>query len=84
VLGRFEALLPSCRPGGQRYRHFLTFFSGKDLLLGLRETLAQLNLGSPSEFRERILKGIETAQDDVWNWLPEWKQLRTQVQTWQP
>jgi len=31
------------------------------------------------QFRERVLKRIEQAQDDVWNWLPEWQQLRTLV-----
>ena len=81
VLERFDTLLPACRPGGDRFMHFLTFFSGKDLLLGMQDHLAQLGLGTPGQFRERILKGIEQAQDDVWNWLPEWKQLRILVQT---
>jgi len=84
VLDRFDALLPAHRPGGGRFAHFLTFFSGKDLLLGMQDHLIQLGLGTPGQFRERILKGIEQAQDDVWNWLPEWKQLRIMVQTWQP
>jgi hypothetical protein len=84
VLERFAALLPVCRRGGSRLAHFLTFFSGKDLLLGMQDRLVQLGLGAPGQFRERILKGIEHAQDDVWNWLPEWQQLRTSVQAEQP
>jgi hypothetical protein len=84
VLERFDSLLPACRPGGGRFAHFLTFFSGKDLLLGMQDHLTQLGLGTPGQFRERILKGIEQAQDDVWNWLPEWKQLRTWVRMGQP
>jgi len=81
VLDRFEALLLACQPGGGRFMHFLTFFSGKDLLLGMQDGFVHLGLGTPGQFRERILKGIEQAQDDVWNWLPEWKQLRNIVQT---
>jgi hypothetical protein len=84
VLEQFEALLPACQPGGSRFAHFLTFFSGKDLLLGMQDRLAELGLGMPGQFRERILKGIEQAQDDVWHWLPEWKHLRTLMRTWQP
>lgn len=76
VLNRFDALLPRCRPGGYRLQHFMTFFSGKDLLFGMQTMLAGLGLGSPFEFRERIIKGIEFSAEDVWTWLPEWQQLR--------
>jgi hypothetical protein len=79
VLREFDALLPICRPNGNRFKHFLTFFSGKDLLCSMGDTLARFGFRSPFEFRERILSGIENSSEDVWTWIPEWSQLRKLV-----
>jgi hypothetical protein len=80
VLNRFDQLLPTCRINGARFQSFLTFFSGKDLLCGMRSELVSFGLGEPFVFRERIIKGIENSPDDVSSWLPEWSQLRQLVQ----
>lgn len=76
VLRRFDELLSACRPSGQRFQHFLTFFAGKDLLCAMETALARFGLGSPFEFRERVLKGLEESAEDPWTWLPEWQRLR--------
>jgi hypothetical protein len=80
VLHSFEQLLSTCHPGRHRFQHFLTFFSGKDLLCGMRAALIDFTLGEPFIFRERVVKGIENSTEDVWTWLPEWEELRQQVQ----
>lgn len=36
---KFEQLCQECNPGGKRFKHFLTFFSGKDILYGMRNHL---------------------------------------------
>ena len=76
VLDSFEKLLSTCRVGGQRFQNFLTFFSGKDLLFGMRSALIGWELGKPFVFRERIVKGIENSTEKVSSWVPEWDQLR--------
>ncbi|QTA93475.1 hypothetical protein [Desulfonema magnum] len=76
VLKTFDTLLPACRPGGVRFKHYMTFFAGKDLLCGMHRALDHFNLGSPSDFRERVIVGIERSAEDVWTWLPEWQRLR--------
>jgi len=78
VLNKFEEMLPSCRPGGVRFKNqnYLTFFAGKDLLCGMQEALRDLGLGKPSDFRERILVGISNSPENVWEWLPEWAELQ--------
>ncbi len=81
VLSKFNTFLSICRPGGYRFQHFLTYFSGKDLLFGMETTLASFGFTSPFEFRERILKGIENSAEDVWTWLPEWTRLRELLST---
>lgn len=77
----FETYLSQCRPGGQRFEHFLTFFAGKDLFCALDPDIKTWGFASYSVFKEKILKGIEEAQSDLWNWLPEWGDLRQQVLT---
>ncbi len=84
VLDLFEQLLPVCRVGGARFQNFLTFFSGKDLLCGMRSALTGWGLGEPFVFRERIIKGIENSTESVSSWLPEWNQLRQIVQIFSP
>ena len=76
VLSSFNKLLLSCRSGGTRFQYFLTFFSGKDLLYGMRTDIRKFGLGKPCDFLERIVKGIENSTDNVWMWLSEWERLR--------
>ncbi|MCC3527164.1 MAG: hypothetical protein JGK21_02900 [Microcoleus sp. PH2017_22_RUC_O_B] len=84
VLVSFEQLLSICRVGGCRFQNFLTFFSGKDLLCGMRSALIDWGLGEPFVFRERIVKGIENSTENVSSWVPEWDQLRQIVQNFSP
>ncbi|MEC4895156.1 MAG: hypothetical protein SAL07_20535 [Oscillatoria sp. PMC 1051.18] len=84
VLNSFEQLLSVCRVGGVRFQNFLTFFSGKDLLCGMRSALIGWGLGEPFVFRERIVKGIENSTEDISSWIPEWTQLRQVVQNFSP
>jgi len=79
VLSKFDELLPTCRRGGFRFQNYLTFFAGKDLLCGMQTALAQFNLGSPFEFRERVIKGIENSLEEVVMWLPEWQRFRKSI-----
>ncbi|MDM8550559.1 hypothetical protein QUF72_10790 [Desulfobacterales bacterium HSG2] len=78
---KFEQLCRECDTGGERFQNFLTFFSGKDLLYGMRDSLKKV-LSLPATkplvkiFLERILKGLEETEEDVWTWIPEWEQLR--------
>jgi hypothetical protein len=78
VLSQLNRLLPACCLGGIRFQNqnFLTFFAGTDLLYGMRNALRIFGFDSPVVFRERILKGIEESDEEVWTWLPEWQQLR--------
>jgi hypothetical protein len=46
----------------------------------MRAALIDFTLGEPFIFRERVVKGIENSTEDVWTWLPEWEDLRQQVQ----
>jgi len=84
VLNFFDQLLPVCRVGGNRFQSFLTFFSGKDLLCGMRAALIGWGLGEPFVFRERIVKGIENSTENVSSWIPEWNQLKQVVQNFSP
>lgn len=84
VLNSFDQLLPVCRVGGNRFQSFLTFFSGKDLLCGMRAALIGWGLGEPFVFRERIVKGIENSTENVSSWIPEWNQLKQVVQNFSP
>ena len=84
VLVAFEDLLSMCRVGGCKFQNFLTFFSGKDLLCGMRSALIGWGLGEPFVFRERIVKGIENSTENVSSWVPEWVQLRQEVQNFIP
>ena len=81
VMSKFDEFLPTCRPPGVRFRNFLTYFSGKDLLFGMETALIGFGFASPFEFRERVLKGLEYSPEDVWTWLPEWSRLRELVRS---
>lgn len=84
VMNKFTEILTSCQPGGFRFdnQSYLTFFSGKDLLCAMEQDLANINLGTPADFRERILIGMKKL-DDVWQYLPEWQRLRQLIQDYQ-
>lgn len=82
---KFQQLCRECNPGGERFENFLTFFSGKDLLYGMRDSLKKILSSPPSKpliriFLEKILKGVDETEEDVWTWIPEWEQLRKLVQ----
>jgi hypothetical protein len=76
VFAHFEAQLPVCQQDGTRFQHFLTFFSGKDLMLAMRPALQRFGFTSPKIFRESILYALENSAEDIWEWLPEWAALR--------
>jgi hypothetical protein len=57
------------------YQH-QRFFSGKDLLYGMRDKLRRFGFQSPVVFREQIVNGIEMSEQEVWTWLSEWQRLR--------
>jgi len=76
VVNQFEELRQDCQAGGCRYQHFLTYFSGKDLLYGMRDQLRKFDFSSPVVFRGQIIKGIEESEEPVWTWLPEWQRFR--------
>ena len=76
VLRRFEQVHSECRPGGVRFAHYLTFFSGKDLAIAMAPELDSMRLGTPKGFCNRVAGGVESATDDVAAWLPEWSALR--------
>ncbi|RCJ29261.1 hypothetical protein A6770_22690 [Nostoc minutum NIES-26] len=84
IIAKFTEMLTHCQPGGFRFdnQSYLTFFSGKDLLCAMEEDLANLNLGTPADFRERILTGMKKLSD-VWQYLPEWQRLRQLIQDYQ-
>jgi hypothetical protein len=76
VLERFEQLHAECQPGGIRFAHCLTFFSGKDLVLAIEPELGALGLGGPKNFCKQVASKVELATDDVATWVPEWSALR--------
>jgi hypothetical protein len=81
ILDNFEQLLEECGEGGERFKYYLIFFAGKDLLYMMRSELKKLGFkDSPQPacyvFRERILRGIQSSPEKVWTWLPEWQRLR--------
>lgn len=77
VLARFEKAYAECQSDGVRSEHYLTFFSGKDLVLGMAEGLRSLGLDTPKSFCNRIASKVEESTEDVATWLPEWSALRT-------
>jgi hypothetical protein len=80
VVGRYEALLPEFAAGGVRRRDFLWTFGGKDLLHVMEAGLVRFGFRNPKAFREKVLLGIETTEDDIATWVPEWSALRAAVE----
>lgn len=81
VLDEFQRLLLSFETSGSKFSHFLTVFSGKDLVAAMGSELMQMGLGEPGQFLARILKALETSPEPVWEWLPEWQNLRNAIAT---
>jgi hypothetical protein len=79
VLTTFQQILPTCRSGGVRFQHYLTFFSGKDLLCGMERVGARFIRGTAWDFCNVLVERIANSKEDIWNWLPEWQQLRNLV-----
>ncbi len=79
VIDSFNKLLPACQSGGERYRHFLYSFAGKDLLLMMNDGLKKLGFTSAKGFLEKVLTGIRNSTDDIGGWLPEWRALQKAV-----
>lgn len=80
LLERYEQALILYGAAGPRGRQPEVYYSGKDLVCALGPALAQMGLGEPGKVRERILGGIERSLDPVWEWLPEWRELRRLLQ----
>jgi hypothetical protein len=81
VLECFDALLPECQVGGLRRSHFTTFFAGKDLLAQLNPFLKRSGWSSQRIFIEEIFEGLKNTTENIWEWLPEWADLRRQILT---
>ncbi len=79
VLNAFQTYLPECQPGGSRYQHYLSGFSGKDLFFAMDEWFKDNGFAHANLFREKVLVGIESTTDDVADWVPEWGALRQTI-----
>jgi hypothetical protein len=76
VKDAFEDLLPEFQNPGSRYTHYLTAFSGRDLLWAMDESMQAIGFEGAMTFREKVLKGIAQTAEDIADWLPEWRRLR--------
>jgi hypothetical protein len=76
VFVEYDSLLPSFRPDGEAFTHFLTYYAGKDLLWGMYDKLQLMGYDNPTAFLEAVMSGIDNSDDDIWTWLPEWTALR--------
>ncbi len=80
---RYDAIDDSCQPGGKRHAEFLTYFSGKDLLVGMERMepgLKAFKFNTAAHFRNILLLKIQDSHENVWEWLEEWTALRVRVQ----
>jgi hypothetical protein len=82
IIDRFKEIITYCEEGGFYFenQNYLTFFAGKDLLCAMEQDLDRLGLGTPANFKERILVGLKKLSD-VWQYLPEWQRLRQLIET---
>lgn len=77
LLSAFEQVyLPQCSPDGLRYQHYLTAFSGKDLLRRMTPVLADQGFKSASVFIATIKQAITEYEGTLTDLLPEWAALR--------
>jgi hypothetical protein len=81
MLERYEQARIEYAPVGSRGKQPEIYYSGKDMLCALSPALSRLNFGSPGKFRERMLSRIESSPEPVWEWLPEWRELRRLLQS---
>lgn len=83
IVERLTQMLTYCQPGGFYFenQNYLTFFAGKDLLCAMEEDLDRLRLGTPADFKERMLVGMRKISD-IWQYLPEWQRLRQLIETY--
>ena len=79
ILIQFNTQKPHFEPGGAKHRHFLNHYSGKDLMVSMRTSMERWGFNLPKVFREAVLSGIERSPEEVWQWLPEWENLRIQI-----
>lgn len=79
VLARFDEVLPACQPGGERRQRFLTYFSGKDLLIEMNVFLSHSGFPNWEGFLKAILLGMSRSVEPIWDWLPEWQYLRQEI-----
>lgn len=80
VVHQFEDQQLIFSPGGIKYNHFLNYYAGKDLMIAMTPGLSRWGFPSPKVFREAVLSGIERSSDDIWQWLPEWRNLRVEIE----
>jgi hypothetical protein len=80
VLERMSEAIPEFELGSSRLEEFMTAFAGKDLAWAMDEDLRNWRFQGATIFCEQILTGIENASGDIWEWLPEWKELRLAVE----
>lgn len=76
IEARYEHYVEECT-SGLRASHFLTYFAGKDLLYAMGDGLKEMGLNA-GNLIEAVLNGIERSRN-VWEWLPEWARLRSEV-----
>lgn len=81
VLERYEQACLEYAPTGSRGKQPEVYYSGKDLLCALGPALERMGLGHPGKFRELMLSRIENSSELVWEWLPEWRELRRLLQS---
>lgn len=87
VLDKFNTLRSECQPGGSRFKSYLYYFAGKDLLYAMRHDLIKFEFEPPTNseyspeefFLEKIVSRLERL-DRVWEWLPEWMMLRRLIE----
>lgn len=70
-----QVLAEECSPGKPRYRDYLHAFAGKDFLWSMENWFGQTSLKTPQIFQEKVLTGIENAEEDITLWCSEWTDL---------
>ncbi len=78
---KFIAYKKECDPGGCRYRNYLHTFAGKDFLWKMDEWFKKQDgmNGGWHSFCEYVTDSIFKSPNRVWEWLPEWKSLRSAI-----
>lgn len=79
AISRFSAYTQEFQSGAVRRNYFLHAFAGKDLLWAMNERLQQWGFAGAWAFREMALKGLSRTNDDIADWLPEWKALLEEI-----